>query len=70
MERCFNIGVNLYDKRSEKLLFFFLLQRHINFHSVRYECGVGKVTVNGDCQVRRDGGCPRRFPLTCRDCMC
>lgn len=22
MERCFNIGVNLYDKRSEKLLFF------------------------------------------------
>ena len=43
MERCFNIGVNLYDKRSEKLLFFFLLQRHINFHSVQYECGVGKI---------------------------
>ena len=50
MERCFNIGVNLYDKRSEKLLFFFLLQRYINFHSVRYKCGVGKVTVNGDFQ--------------------
>lgn len=52
MERCFNIGVNLYDKRSEKLLFFFMLQRYINFHAVSNECGVGKVTVNGDCQGR------------------
>ena len=42
MKRCFNIGVNLYDKRSEQLLFFFMLQRYINFHSVQYECGVGK----------------------------
>ena len=36
----------------KKLLFFFMLKQYINFHSVRYECGVGKVTVNGDCQGR------------------
>lgn len=36
----------------KKLLFFFMLQRYINFHAVSNECGVGKVTVNGDCQGR------------------
>lgn len=46
MERCFNIGVNLYDKRSEKLLFFFMLQRYIDFHLVYNECGAGGIDVS------------------------
>ena len=46
----------------KKLLFFFLLQRHINFHSVQYECGVGKVTVNGDCQGGMVVDDPEDFP--------